>query len=397
MPATATPLRYAVRPRVIAKHVGQLAVVLGVLVLASVIVALVYREYVEAAWYGGAAVALAVAGIVLARMKAPQDVQLNEALVVTCLIFLVATAAMIAPMMSEGLGAVDACFEAVSGVTTTGLTTLSTVEDKSRSFLFTRAWMQWYGGLGMVVFSLALFTSPGLPAKQLATTEYFQTDLVAGSRAFARRALVIYAIMTAISVGGLLAFRVHPFDAVAYSLAAVSTGGFSPYDASLNALPSRGAQGFILLMCVGGAVSFMYYIRVFEQGWRALGRSGEFVLLVVLGAVASILLMVCAAVARDVPWTHTVIDDVLTAFSAQTTTGFNTVAMKPLDEASKLVIILSMAIGGEVGSTAGGFKVMRLLIFFRLVQTLIIRTALPRHAVHKARFGGEVQIGRAHV
>lgn len=399
MAATTYPLRYAVRPRMVLKYLGQLSVLLAGFILVSVAVALYFREFSAAAWHGAAVVALGGGGYALARLPASGDLQLNEALVITCLIFLVGAVITSPAIMSAGVSPVDALFESISGVTTTGLSTLDTVENKPRSFIFTRAWKQWYGGLGMIVFSLALVSSSSLPAQRLATTEYFEKDLVAGARAFARRALAIYAVLTAVCVTGLFVLRVGILDSLAYAFAAVSTGGFAPHDASLNALASPVPQVFIMIMSFSGAVSFMYYIRLINQGWRAVDRAGEFVLLVLLGLGTSGLLVLCAVVVRDTPWTATLFDDVLTAFSAQTTTGFSTAPIEPLDNASKLVLIVSMAIGGEAGSTAGGFKVMRFLIFLRLIHTLMVRTALPRHAVQRATFSGraldEVEISKA--
>ena len=76
------------------------------------------------------------------------------------------------------------------------------------------------------------------------------------------------------------------------------------------------------------------------------------------------------------------------ALSAQTTTGFQTVAPAELAPASKLALIVAMTVGGDIGSTAGGFKIFRMLVILRLLQLLFVRTCMPRHAVADARFGG---------
>jgi len=88
-------------------------------------------------------------------------------MVISALIFLFVALVMSWPMMASGRGFFDALFESISGVTTTGLTTTSTVVDKPGSFLFARSWMQWVGGLGIVVLSLAVMIQPGLMAKRL--------------------------------------------------------------------------------------------------------------------------------------------------------------------------------------------------------------------------------------
>jgi trk system potassium uptake protein TrkH len=98
-------------------------------------------------------------------------VQTNEGMVLVALMFLFTPLVMSYPLMGSGLGFLDAFFEAISGVTTTGLSTKATLVGAPATFLFSRAWMQWYGGLGIVVLSLALVTQPGLVAKGLAAAQ----------------------------------------------------------------------------------------------------------------------------------------------------------------------------------------------------------------------------------
>jgi len=384
------PLRYAVRPRVITHYVGQLSFVLSVFTLVPGTVALLYRDWSTAGWYAGVAGARCGGGLLLRRIDAPRGVQANEGLVVTAFMFLLGPFASVGPLMSAGIGFGDAIFEAISGVTTTGLSTLPSVEGRAPSFLFARAWMQWYGGLGIVVFTLALIAPPGGPAKRLSATEYYQPDLVAGARAFARRALVIYGVLTAVAVAGFLLFGLGPLNAFAYAFASVSTGGFAPDDASLGSYASRGLQAFALGVSFLGAVSFMYYLRVYREGWRALIRRDQFVPLLVLCVAMGGLTAVCTVIGREGPGLARVTDGVLMAVSAQTTAGFSTADLAEWDNSSKLVLIGAMAVGGEIGSTAGGMKIVRLLICLRLIQVLIVRTALPRDAVVKPRLNGVV-------
>ena len=128
--------------------------------------------------------------------------------------------------------------------------------------------MQWYGGLGIVVLSLALIMQPGLVAKGLAATEAETDDLVGGTRAHARRALKVYGVLTA-----LRHHRFHCrwesgfFDAVLYTFAAVSTGGFAPHDGSLATF-GWPAQVWITLLCLAGAIPLTFYYRMLKERRR---------------------------------------------------------------------------------------------------------------------------------
>lgn len=179
----ATELRYAVRFRVVFRHFGQLCLVLAALTMVPLVMSLIFDERSVTLRYAVVVCGLAGLGWGTARLRAPSSVQANEGMVLVALMFVFTPLAMCYPMMSSGLSFLDALFEAVSGVTTTGLSTKATLVGAPATFLFARAWMQWYGGLGIVILSLALVMQPGLVAKGLAVAESETDDLVGGTRA----------------------------------------------------------------------------------------------------------------------------------------------------------------------------------------------------------------------
>lgn len=157
----ASELSYAVRPRVLLKYLGQLLLIVAVLTLAPLIFSLLVGEHDLTLRYVIVVGALGVTGLLLNRLPHIPGVQINEAMVLAACIFLLTPLAMSYVLMASGLDFMDALFEAVSAATTTGLSTLTNVENKPLTFLFARSWMQWYGGLGIVVLSLALVLAPG--------------------------------------------------------------------------------------------------------------------------------------------------------------------------------------------------------------------------------------------
>ncbi len=159
-------LSYAVRLASVLKYLGQLCLVAVVLTLVPLIASLVWGDYAFSLRYGIVAALLAGFGVSSSRFPRPRRVQHNEALVITAGMFVVTSLIMAVPMMGSRLDFIDAWFESTSAVTTTGLSVTATVEDKPKTFLFSRAWMQWYGGLGIVVLSLGLAIQPGLAARR---------------------------------------------------------------------------------------------------------------------------------------------------------------------------------------------------------------------------------------
>jgi len=290
------------------------------------------------------------------------------------------------PLMSSGLGFFDAFFEAISGVTTTGLSTTSTVLGVQPSFLFARAWMQWYGGLGIVVLSLALVLQPGLVAKGLAVTESEAGDLVGGTRVHARRVLKVYSILTIIGIIGSQLVGVEFLDAVMFTFSAVSTGGFAPYDGSLAVL-GWPAQVWITLISLAGAIPLMFYYRMLKENWRVTANFLQLQSVVIASLVISLTVAVLM-LSSGMAWPQVLRHAPLLAFSAQTTTGFSSMPCEQLDAGSKLVLIFAMLVGGGTGSTAGGIKLLRLLIAVSVFRLILLRTCLPKHAIIEPRLAG---------
>lgn len=306
----------------------------------------------------------------------------------TALVFLFTGMVMTWPLMASGLGFLDAMFESISGVTTTGLSVTASVAEKSATFLFSRAWMQWMGGLGIVVLSLATMIQPGLVAKRIGDKEDYEEDLVGGTRAHARRVLIVYAILTCFGIVVLGLLGAGWFEAVLYSFAAVSTGGFSPNDASLAGLGSQWLQAMVLLLSVASAIPLVLYYRSFKEGWGVLVYNRQIQGILAAGLLTTLLLAWFLGTQDGLNWTQALGHGALNAFSAQSTAGFASLDISKLDAGSKLTLIFSMFLGGGAGSTAGGIKILRLLILARIVYLLVQRTGMPKQAVAEASLGG---------
>ena len=383
----ATELRYAVRFRVVCKYFGQLCLALAALTLVPLVMSVIFGDTAISLRYGIVLVGIAALGAGLARLQAPSRVQANEGMVLVALMFLFTPLVMSYPMMGSGLDFLDAFFEGISGVTTTGLSTKATLVGAPATFLFARAWMQWYGGLGIVVLSLALIMRPGLVAKGLAVTEAETDDLVGGTRTHARRALKVYGVLTALGIIGSLCAGVGFFDAVLYTFAAVSTGGFAPHDGSLATF-GWPAQVWITLLCLAGAIPLTFYYRMLKEKRRVAVDFTQLQAVVIACLVVSLMVGASMRLGAGMTWPQVLHHAPLLAFSAQTTAGFSSMPSGQLDAGSKLILIFSMLVGGGAGSTAGGFKLLRLLIAVSVFRLILLRTCLPKHAVIEPRLAG---------
>jgi trk system potassium uptake protein TrkH len=388
MPDSTISLSYAVRLRPVGLYLSQLALMLALLTLVPLALALAIGEYAFALRYAVVVAALLLIAAVGLRRPEPHQLQTNEAIVIVALAFVLTPLVMLFPLGASGLPLVDLLFEAVSAVTTTGLSTAGPAEGLPPMLLFARSWMQWYGGLGIAALSVALLMGQHAAARRLAeSTE--ADDIATTARHQARQVLLVYVLLTLLGVVALWALLGDPFVAVTHVLSTLSTGGFSTYDASLAALPGPAAW-LLSLFALLGAVPLLLYFRAAQGKVGELWRDVEVRALLLAVLLVAALLSLSLHYQAGMAWDSALRHGLMLGTSAQTTTGFASLPVEDLDDTSKLLLIFSMLIGGSSGSTAGGIKLVRLLILLRLLQLFFHRTAMPPHAMAVTKLGGRV-------
>jgi trk system potassium uptake protein TrkH len=376
------PLLQPARLAVICRHLAQLSLLLAALLMPPTLFAALNGDagLAERLFVAALAPAL-VLGLGLVLPAAQRPLQSNEALIVVCLVFVLTAGLLTYPLMAAGLSPIDAWFEAVSGVTTTGLSMVPEPGAHSDAFLFTRSWAQWLGGLGMVVLSLALALGRVTDMRRLATAASSEEDPGQGLRRHARQVLAVYLVLTLVGLLLVRAAGLPPFEALVHTLSAVSTGGFSGFSDSLARL-ERPTQLALLSLAFLGALPLPLFYRAYLRGASELARDPELRALIAAVLLATLLLWLLGRLAP--------VDALLQALTAQTGTGFSTLEVAGLAPEAKWVLILSMATGAGIGSTAGGMKLLRLLILVRVLQLAILRAQLPRHGVLQPTLGGHV-------
>lgn len=330
---------------------------------------------------------LLVCGLALSRLRQPQNLQWNESLVIVGLLFTLTPLLMAWPLIGLGIAPVDAWLETVSAVTTTGLTTLRGMSERPGDFLFLRAWMQWYGGLGIAVLTMALVARHHPGARRLLESTG-ESLTYAGAREHARRVFLVYCALTLLACGGAWASGLAPFSAIVHALAAIATGGFAVSDRNLAVLPTPSVL-VLSVFSIVGAIGLPLYARMMQRGPRVLLADPEARALLIAVALTTLTLAGIEVALRGSPWSSGLLQGFVLAASAQTDTGFSATSVAALPPASQLVLMVSMTIGGSTGSTAGGIKLIRLLILLRLIQLALRRTAVAERAVLDARVGGE--------
>lgn len=379
-------LSYSARPRVVLKYLSQAGVVLAGLQLPPAAVAFIHGDYAIGAIELAIGAVLAAVYLRLKRLPVPERMLPAEALVVVSLAFVFAALLLWLPLAAGGLSAIDAFFEAVSAVTTTGLSTLATIEDLPSSLLFLRSWGQWYGGLGILVFVIALLTNdPAMATRLVDSGDRLDTTM----RRYARKVSITYFVLTAGAFALLFSVGATPMAAAVHALSGISTGGFSTFDASVAGFADPLIWYAVAFVSLCGAVSLPLYSELGRGRWRTAITDEELRALLLMIA-ATWLLLTWSLWSSSGNALEAGRNGALLAVFAQTTTGYSTVDVAALAPFAKLVLIMSMVIGGSMGSTAGGVKLLRFLLFLRLAQLTIRRLRVPAHAVLDLRLAGRL-------
>lgn len=381
-------LQKPVRLEIVGKYLGQLLVILGLFTIPPLVVSLLYMEYNFTFRFVIVVVILLALGWPLMKINTFANIQTNEGLVITGLIFIISPAIMTIPLMGSGLDFIDALFEAVSAFTTTGLSTATELQHQPRAFLFTRAYMQWIGGLGIVVLTVAMLLRPGTYLKKLIDLDESE-DMVSSTRTYAQRILNIYVVLTILSIGIIWVAGGNLFDATTHAFAAVSTGGFSNYDNSLAGFGSSIIALCVILGCVFGALPLLLYFRIRQYNFLQVCRDVQVRALVFFILCISLLLAFALVDSTDMPLAEVLFHAPLMVISAQTTAGFSSIDIMQIGSHGMLILMIAMFMGGSLGSTAGGIKLYRILVFFSALRHMLQKATATPHAVIEPHLAGE--------
>ncbi|HEY5714878.1 MAG TPA: potassium transporter TrkG [Psychromonas sp.] len=389
MTIISSPLSYAVRLPVLAKYLGLLSFMLALLTLVPLVAAVLFQDDYIALRYLAIVLVLLVFWRVSRPIAEPRQIQTNEALTIVALAFLFSPLLMTFALMGSGLTFFDALFEAISAVTTTGLSTTADLANKTPTFLFARSWMQWYGGLGIVVLSVAMLMGSQVSSRSLSQPLGGET-LVTTTRTHARQTLIIYGVLTITGIIVVWLISGDAMLAVNHVLAAVSTGGFSSFEHSLADMASWYSRFAIISLCLCGAIPLPLYAIIFSKNWRRGLRDTELLALVIAVVLLTLLLFLSLYFNSGMKPLDAAGHAFFLGLSAQSTAGFTTLDINALDNGAKLSMIISMLVGGGIGSTAGGIKLLRFLILLRLIQVVLHRTTMPSQAVYYPKLGGRL-------
>ena len=367
--------------KMVSKTVGRLLQAEALLLLLPMAVSVYYKEnliYV----YGIVIALLFGVGTLMTLLKPEtRKIYAREGFVIVSLSWILMSFFGALPFVISGAipSFVDALFETVSGFTTTGASILTDIESLPRSILFWRSFTHWIGGMGVIVFVLAI-----LPQKDMQSMHILRAEvpgptvgkIVSKATVTARILYIIYTVFTISEIIALLCCKVPLYDSVTTAFATAGTGGFSVKNASIAAYDNLGAEivisVFMLLFGINFNLFYLFLVKQFkrvfksEELWTYLGVVGASIILITINI-------------------YPMVESVGTALrqagfqvaSIITTTGFVTADFGQWPVMSQMIIVALMFLGACAGSTGGGLKVGRIIILVKAAFRELRRAINP--------------------
>ena len=326
-----------------------------------------------------------------------QGLRLRDGFIIVVMFWVVLGGFGAIPLMlstSPSLSPVDAVFESISGLTTTGATVIQGLDNLPRSILFYRQQLQWLGGMGIIVLAVAILPMLGIGGMQLYRAETpgpMKDDKLTPRITETAKALwFIYLGLTVLCALAYWFAGMGIFDAVAHSFSTIAIGGFSPHDASMGYFDSPMIKVVAIVFMILAGINFSLHF----VAWRNLSiapylRDSEtrtYLLLLSLTAALTVSLLYTLRVSDT--FGDSVLTGIFQAVSIGSTTGFTTEAYYLWPGAIPVILILASFVGGCAGSTAGGIKVIRFMLLIKQGRREIMRLIHP-NAIIPIKVGGK--------
>lgn len=389
--------------KIVIYTIGRIIQIIGVLMLLPAVVGGALGEKATLSLASVAVGAIVIGGFLHRRKPEKSQIRAKEGFVITAVTWLVMSIVGAIPFFASGEIAsfTDAVFETASGFTTTGASILTDIEGMSKSLLLWRSFTHWIGGMGILVFMIA-FVPSSADEMNIMKAESPGPSVEKMVPRVRETAFILYAIYTCMTVAMIIALCIAGmpiFDSVCLSFGTAGTGGFGVLSDSIASY-SRVCQTIITIGMVLFGVNFNVYYLILMKKFKDLIHCEEVIIYLVIYTVASIAVGVSTlnGLVSFAGWDGVLgfdqIGDALhhsffQVASVMTTTGYATVDFDQWSTLPKAIMVIIMFIGACAGSTGGGMKVSRWILYVKQVRRELLSYIHP-NSVNRIRLDGKV-------
>lgn len=318
--------------------------------------------------------------------KLPKRIGRREAVVVVGTGWLVSSllGGLLYWLCAPHLDPAGAFFESASGFTTTGASVMTDIESWPRGILLWRSMTQWFGGIGILVLFVTVLGALGVGSKSLFQNESSFRGGEAGMARIqdtTRVLLKIYLALTVLCLLGLKFLGLTWYHSINHAMTAVSTGGFSPNNASIghysawpNGLQIELWIALFMFLC---SLNFLIFVVLLRKNWKRLAKEEDARWLALISASCILLIASGRWLAGGCEFLPALREAVFMVITIVSTTGFGTVDYETWPAWSKMILAVLMIFGGCAGSTAGGAKIGRLMVFLKSARHEVVRAFRP--------------------
>jgi len=371
---------------------GLLLMMFSLTMLPPVIISLIFEERSWLFFLEGFGLTL-VAGLLfwLPVHRSRKDLRLRDGFLVVAAFWTVLGTFGAAPLYFAGdlfaggqsLTLTDAIFESVSGLTTTGATVLTHLDDLPRSILYYRQQLQWLGGMGIIVLAVAVLPMLGVGGMQLYRAEtpgpVKDTKLTPRIAETAKALWYVYLAFTTACAGSYMAAGMGWYDALCHAFSTVAIGGFSTHDLSIGFFDSTAIELVAIVFMFAAGINFSLHFFAWRYvSIKHYSQDPEFRGYTVM--LLGVAVLVIAGLMQHQVFdsiSETLVTGLFQAVSIATTTGFTTADYSAWPAAVPVLLIFASFIGGSAGSTAGGIKVVRWMLIYKQGVREIVRLVHP--------------------
>ena len=371
---------------------GLLLIMFGVSFAIPLLVAVFYEESLVAVFGSGMSLLIALGFLCWFLTKDnEQELSLSDGFVITVLFWIVLSVSGSIPFILFGFSVVDSFFESMSGITTTGATVFTGLDELPKSLLIYRQLLQWLGGMGLIVLAIAVMPLLGIGGGQLFKTQtpgpMSEQRLTPRITSTARALWSIYLVLTVLCV---LAYRfagMNYFDAVSHAFSTVSIGGFSTHDLSIGYFDSLSIEIVCIVFMLLSAMSFaVHYSAIYRK--QVLKYFYDPELRFFISLLIVILSLVCLSlISNNIE--DPIRNGIFQTVSILTTTGFLTEEYSSWPTYVSFVLLVGAFVGACSGSVGGGIKSWRILIMLKHAYKQIFKIIHP-DSINTIKLGKKV-------
>ena len=359
---------------------GILQIILGASMFVPIIVQFIYSE-IDSSFFGASIVTIVFGALFfLTNIDHDRKVNLQQAFLLTALSWLSVAVFGSLPFIfsSMEMSITDAFFESMSGITTTGSTIISNLENAPKGILLWRAILQWLGGIGIIVMAITLMPIMNVGGMQLfkISSNDSSEKILPKSKEIALRLIYIYSALTAVCAISYWIFGMGKFDSLTHSMTTIATGGFSNYNQSIGYFNSIYIEISSMIFIILGSIPFIAYIKFLNGNKKIFTNDTQIKSFLKIIILSVIILSFYLVLTNNENYSFRSI--FFNTISILTGTGYVNAEFDSWGSFPITIFLTLMFIGGCAGSTTCGVKIFRIQILYLFILNQLKKIIYPK-------------------